>query len=185
MDWPVARLGDIAQFQNGRAFKPSEWSPAGLPIIRIENLTDPTAPFNRFEGPVDERHLVGDGDLLVSWSASLDAFIWNRGVGVLNQHIFKVNEDRLLLDRSYFFHALRYSMTAIRAQVHGATMQHITKPAFEAVTIPLPPLDEQRRIAAQLRNQLARRDSLGGDLSGSSRMRQTSTRMHRPRQSGI
>jgi len=153
--WPTARLGDIARFQNGRAFKPSEWSPAGLPIIRIENLTDPSAQFNRFEGLVDERHLVRDGDLLVSWSASLDAFIWNRGVGVLNQHIFKVAEDARLLDRSYFFHALRYSMTAIRGQVHGATMQHITKPAFEAVTIPLPPLDEQRPIAARLREQLA------------------------------
>lgn len=154
-DWPVARLGEIAQFQNGRAFKPSEWSPVGLPIIRIENLTDPSAQFNRFEGEVDERHLVRDGDLLVSWSASLDAFIWNRDVGVLNQHIFKITEDKRLLDRSYFFYALRHAMTAIRAQVHGATMQHITKPAFEAVTIPLPPLEEQRRIAARLREQLA------------------------------
>lgn len=163
--WPVARLGDIAQFQNGRAFKPSEWSAVGLPIIRIENLTDPSAQFNRFEGLVDERHLVRDGDLLVSWSASLDAFIWNRGVGVLNQHIFKVAEDANLLDRSFFFHALRYSMTAIRAQVHGATMQHITKPAFKAVTIPLPPLDEQRRIAGRLREQLVLRDPLAGRLS--------------------
>ena len=160
--WPVARLGDIAQFQNGRAFKPSEWSAVGLPIIRIENLTDPSAQFNRFEGLVDERHLVREGDLLVSWSASLGAFIWNRGAGVLNQHIFKVAEDVSLLDRSFFFHALRYSMTAIRARVHGATMQHITKPAFKAVTIPLPPLDEQRRIAARLRDQLALRDSLAG-----------------------
>jgi len=156
--WPTARLGDIARFQNGRAFKPSEWSPVGLPIIRIENLTDHSAQFNRFEGLVDERHLVRDGDLLVSWSASLDAFIWNRGLAVLNQHIFKVNEDERLLDRSYFFHVLRHAMTAIRGQVHGATMQHITKPAFEAVTIPLPPLDEQRRIAARLREQLAEVD---------------------------
>jgi type I restriction enzyme S subunit len=159
--WPVARLGDIARFQNGRAFKPSEWSAVGLPIIRIENLTDASAQFHWFEGLVDERHLVRDGDLLVSWSASLDAFIWNRGLGVLNQHIFKVAEDASLLDRSYFFHALRHSMTAIRAQVHGATMQHITKPAFEAVTIPLPPLDEQRRIAARLHDQLATADSVG------------------------
>ena len=163
--WPTARLGDSARFQNGRAFKPSEWSPVGLPIIRIENLTDPSAQFNRFEGLVDERHLVRDGDLLVSWSASLDAFIWNRGLAVLNQHIFKVNEDERLLDRSYFFHVLRHAMTAIRAQVHGATMQHITKPAFEAVTIPLPPLDEQRQIAARLREQLVLRDPLAGRLS--------------------
>src|SRR5450759_3204200 len=51
-------------------------------------------------------------------------------------------------------------MTAIRAQVHGATMQPITKPAFEAVTIPLPPLDEQRQIAARLRDQLSGTDAV-------------------------
>lgn len=38
------RLGDIASFINGRAFKPSEWSKKGLPIIRIQNLNDLNAP---------------------------------------------------------------------------------------------------------------------------------------------
>ncbi len=68
-------LGEVAEFINGRAFKPSDWSEAGVPIIRIQNLTNPTAPANFFGGMFDERHAVKDGELLVSWSASLDVFV--------------------------------------------------------------------------------------------------------------
>jgi type I restriction enzyme S subunit len=137
------------------AFKPHEWENFGLPIIRIQNLNSSTADFNYYSGEVDERYIVEDGDLLISWSASLDAFIWNRGKAILNQHIFKVKENNDLVTREYLFFAIREAMEEIREKVHGATMQHITRPEFEAIQIPLPPLDEQRRIAAILREQLA------------------------------
>src|SRR5207237_78055 len=113
------------------------------------------APFNRFAGAVESHHLVQDGDLLVSWSATLDAFIWNRGRAVLNQHIFNVRENPELIDRTYLFLALRSAMREIRLQVHGATMKHITKPEFEATRISLPSLPEQRDIARTVAVQLS------------------------------
>jgi type I restriction enzyme S subunit len=153
--WRSATLGEIGEYLNGRAFKPEDWAHEGLPIIRIQNLTSSGAHFNRFAGAVDPKHLVSDGDLLISWSASLDAFIWNRGPAVLNQHIFKVQENPRVVDRLFLYFAVREAMTEIRDQVHGATMQHITKPEFEAIKIPLPPLAEQKRIAGLLAEQMA------------------------------
>jgi len=153
--WRWAKLGEIASYINGRAFKPDEWSSTGLPIIRIQNLNDSLAPFNYFEGKADPSHLVIKGDLLVSWSASLDAFIWSKADAVLNQHIFKVIEDQSVIDKNYLYFALREVMTEIRKQTHGATMKHITKPEFESIEIPLPSLAEQQRIAAILTDQLA------------------------------
>jgi hypothetical protein len=50
-------------------------------------LTDPTASANRFDGAYDKRHGVKDGDLLVSWSATLDVFVWDRGEAVLNGYL--------------------------------------------------------------------------------------------------
>jgi type I restriction enzyme S subunit len=152
--WRWVRLGEIADFINGRAFKPDEWSNTGLPIIRIQNLTSIGAPFNYFAGVVDQCHLVQDGDLLISWSATLDVFLWLRGPAVLNQHIFKVAEQAQLVRRDYLYFAVREDMEEIRAQVHGATMRHITKPEFESIKIPLPPLSEQKRIAAILNEQM-------------------------------
>jgi len=153
--WRWVRLGDVANYVNGRAFKPDEWATAGVPIIRIENLNSPEAPFNYLNGEPEPRHRVEDGDLLISWSASLDAYIWRRGPAVLNQHIFRVLEHSDLVTRGYLYWVARNAMSEIRAQVHGATMRHITKPEFEAIQIPLPPLEEQKRIAAILEEQMA------------------------------
>jgi type I restriction enzyme S subunit len=150
MRWPLKPLGDVAQFVNGRAFKPSDWSSKGVPIIRIQNLTDATAPANRFEGRVDERHQIRDGDLLVSWSATLDVFVWNRGNAVLNQHIFRVIPDSSQVSRTYLFYALKSVMDELRSKTHGSTMKHITKGPFERTKIAVPSLAEQVRIVKLL-----------------------------------
>ncbi len=154
-NWQHVTLGEVAQYINGRAFKPEDWGTKGLPIVRIQNLNSPSAAFNYYDGTVDEKHKIDTGDLLISWSASLGAFIWHGGPAVLNQHIFKVVGRTEIITQEYLYYAARVAMEQIRAQVHGATMQHITKPEFEAIGIPLPPLTEQKRIAALLTEQLA------------------------------
>lgn len=163
----VMALGEVGSYFNGKAFKPSDWSAEGLPIIRIVNLNDASAPFNYFLGEVRAEQLVDDGDLLVSWSASLDAYIWQGGPAVLNQHIFKVYEQPDVVDRTYLWYALRSVMRGVRAQVHGATMQHITKPEFEAISIPVPQMDVQRRIAAELTERLGAVDRMRAEIDAS------------------
>jgi len=128
--WPTKSLGEVAEFINGRAFKPSDWSPRGVPIIRIQNLTDPTASANHFEGAFDSRHAVKDGDLLISWSATLDVFFWNRGNAVLNQHIFRAIPDTSKVFKTYLFYALKSVMDELRSKTHGATMKHSVLQGF-------------------------------------------------------
>jgi type I restriction enzyme, S subunit len=152
--WRWLELGEVARYINGRAFKPTEWATSGVPIVRIENLTSATAPFNHFQGVIGENHIVTTGDLLVSWSASLDAYLWERGPAVLNQHIFKVIERKDIVTREYLFFAIRAAMGELRSAIHGGTMQHITRPKFEATAIPVPAVAEQRRIVAALRERL-------------------------------
>ncbi len=103
--WVSATLGDVADFLNGAAFKPEDWHDVGRPIIRIQNLTDHTKPINRTTRQLDSRYLVSPGDLLVSWSATLDAFIWDREESWLNQHIFKVIPYEGI-DKTYLFYLL-------------------------------------------------------------------------------
>ncbi len=148
--WMSTSLGSIASFVNGWHFRPEDWSFEGTPIVRIQNLTDPLAAFNRFAGSVEDRYRIKSGDLLVSWSASLDVHVWRGGEAVLNQHIFHVSEDPRLVDRRFLYFALKKAMTTIRERVHGTTMQHITKSPFLSTHVPLPPLPEQREIAEVL-----------------------------------
>jgi len=153
--WCPYHLGELATYWNGRAFKPEEWANKGRPIIRIENLNSPNALYNFYEGNVRSENEVVDGDLLVSWSASLDAYWWDRGHAVLNQHIFKVEENKEIVRRRFLYYLLRNAMSKIRERVHGATMQHITKPEFEKIEVPVPPLKEQDRINGILDVKLA------------------------------
>jgi type I restriction enzyme S subunit len=147
-----ATIGELCELVNGRAFKPTEWATSGLPIIRIQNLNDDTKEFNYFEGDYSKKHEVNDGDLLFSWSGtpgtSFGAFFWNRGRGVLNQHIFNVLIDKKRVEKRYFRYAINSRLNEIISHAHGGVgLQHITKGKLESVEIPLPPLSEQKRIA--------------------------------------
>jgi type I restriction enzyme S subunit len=150
--WAMAPLGTLGNFINGRGFKKSEWSDKGLPIIRIQNLTGSGESFNRYSGPLEEKHRVNPGDLLVSWSATLDAYIWNGPTSALNQHIYKVEP---FIDKLYLFYCIKAYLARLVEQIHGTGMQHITKGRFMNTMVPVAPLPEQRRIVAQVEALLA------------------------------
>ena len=89
--WAWCRIVDTGDYINGLALRPTDWSNSGRPIIRIQNLSGRNAEFNRTKVDVDPSVIVNAGDILVSWSATLDAYIWQGEQGVLNQHIFRVS----------------------------------------------------------------------------------------------
>jgi type I restriction enzyme S subunit len=143
-------LGAIAQFINGAAFKPEDWGDEGQKIIRIQNLTDSSKPYNKTLRVVDQKLVVKNGDLLVSWSATLGVFEWAQEDALLNQHIFRVLPDTSKVDKKYLKYALKNAIVEMDKHLHGATMKHINRSEFLATKIPLPPLAEQKRIAAIL-----------------------------------
>lgn len=150
--WAWATLGDLGRYHNGRGFKKSEWRDTGRPIIRIQNLTDPSKPFNYFDGEADPRNEVRDGDILVSWAATLDAFRWSGPDAVLNQHIFKVESA---ISPDFHYYLLKAVLSNLRAQAHGSGMVHITRGRFLSTPVRLPPRAEQDRIVLAL-NELLR-----------------------------
>ena len=150
MNHPQVPLGEVADFVNGAAFKPEDWGVDGLPIIRIQNLTDSGKPFNYTERVVPDKLVVNPGDLLVSWSATLGVFQWNGPKGLLNQHIFRVLPNDEVVDKNYLKHTLGQAINDMERHLHGATMKHVNRAEFLGTRIPLPPLEEQRRIAAIL-----------------------------------
>ena len=138
-------LGETAKFINGAAFKPSDWEENGLPIIRIQNLTGTGERFNYTTRKVKPDLVVEPGDLLVSWSATLDVYRWNGPRGLLNQHIFKVLPSPNV-DPDYLFYALKSALSELSAKTHGSTMKHVVRGDFESTRVLMPEPHEQRRI---------------------------------------
>lgn len=159
--WTTARVGDVATYVNGLAFKPRDWTEDGTPIIRIQNLTDPTKEYNKTTRTVPDSLVVRSGDILVSWSATLDAFFWKGPDAVLNQHIFRVIPRYEVVHKRYLFWALKQVIQEMWASehTHGSTMRHINRGPFLAHPFPLAPLAEQDRIVAEIEKQFTRLDA--------------------------
>lgn len=146
-NWGLKRLGDLANYYNGMAFKPSDWKDTGLPIIRIEQINNPLGDCDYYDGPVPEINKVRNGDLLFAWSATLTTTIWKWGDAVLNQHIFKV-EPKNETNKFYLHYLLNYVIEELSSQSHGSTMKHIKRSDLMPYKVPIPnEYKEQQKIA--------------------------------------
>jgi type I restriction enzyme S subunit len=175
--WEFVRLGAALDMINGRAFKPTDWISHGLPIVRIQNLNDPDAPFNYCDpSTVDRRHLIHDGEFLISWSGtpgtSFGAFIWNRGNAALNQHIFRCIQIGKAFSLEFLRLAINSQLDILIGKAQGGVgLQHVTKGTLESLLLPVPPPVEQHRIVEKVAEMMALCDRLE-----SSRARREGTR---------
>ena len=140
-------LGEVGTYINGYAFKPSDWGTRGLPIIRIQNLTNQNTVPNYFDGPYNPKFEVNKGDILIAWSGSLGIHIWQKNRALLNQHIFRVEFNKCDIDKMYFYYAVKHNIHKMLHLTHGATMRHIIKSDFEQIVIPYPSLEVQANIS--------------------------------------
>ena len=140
-------LGEVGTYINGYAFKPSDWGTRGLPIIRIQNLTNQNIVPNYFDGPYNPKFEVNKGDILIAWSGSLGIHIWQKNRALLNQHIFRVEFNKCDIDKMYFYYAVKHNIHKMLHLTHGATMKHIIKSDFEQIVIPYPSLEVQANIS--------------------------------------
>ncbi|WP_445467909.1 restriction endonuclease subunit S [Faunimonas sp. B44] len=131
--WEHKPFSAIADFVNGYAFKPSDWGEIGDPIIKIRELkAGVKSDTPRYARNLPEKFRIRDGDLLFSWSADLEAYLWQEGDAWLNQHLFHV-QPRDGLPTSYVFLTLRTQMGQFRVRSAGTTMRHIKRSALDEV----------------------------------------------------
>lgn len=137
--WRVVPFLELADYLNGFAFKPAHWGDVGLPIVKIKELKEGvTASTPRYDGDdISPKYRIDSGDLLFSWSAHLDAYLWSGGRALLNQHLFKVKPFSGVA-KSWLFLTLREDMDEFRSRSQGTTMKHIKRAALREVSAVVP-----------------------------------------------
>ena len=166
--WEVSKLKYLGRYVNGYPFKPDDWGDKGKSIIRIQDLTGSNDSPNYYDGNIDAKYHIKNGDILVSWAATLDAFIWNKGDGLLNQHIFKAIPQEEKITSYFFFWMIKEAMQNMNNDnKHGIFMQHVTLDVFNNFSVPLPPLSEQKRIATYLFQKISEADIMLDDTLSS------------------
>lgn len=160
--WRYARIEEVAQLINGRAYKKDEWRDEGTPVLRIQNLNGGDSfYFSDLELP-DHNYCEKD-DLLFAWSASFGPYIWGGGRSIFHYHIWKVLTSPAV-ERSFMFLLLKAMTEAVRSASHGLAMLHMTKGAMEGLVVPVPPIDEQHRIVRRVQEMMALCDELEQQL---------------------
>ena len=140
--WECGSLLDIATFTNGLAcqkHRPSNIDHS-LPIIKIREMrTGTDNDSERVSSEIPESVKVYNGDILFSWSASLEVMLWAGGNGGLNQHIFKVTSANEFPKSFYFYQVLNYvSVFKQMAEARKTTMGHITQEHLMQSVIAIP-----------------------------------------------
>jgi type I restriction enzyme S subunit len=146
-------LFDLAEWENGLAFKDIDFGPVGWPVVKIAEVKNGiTAETKRTTGTYDLRVRLGDGDLLFCWSgqpeSSIGTYRWFRGEAWLNQHIFKVT-PKSLVTFDFLHCLLRYlqpNFIELARNKQTTGLGHVTKADLRELLVQVPLLDEQRRI---------------------------------------
>jgi len=127
--WRVLALDEVATYLNGLAlqkFPPSH--DAWLPVIKIAQLRKgDTIGADKAGRNIKPEYIVHDGDILFSWSGSLEVVVWCGGEGALNQHLFKVNSKHF--PKWFCLHWTRQHLEHFRqiAASKATTMGHIQR----------------------------------------------------------
>ena len=127
--WDKGNLYDIANFINGLAcqkFRPID-DVHKLPVVKITEMHDGISDNTEWvRDDIDDSHIIDDGTILFSWSASLEVQIWNGGKAGLNQHIFKI-EPKVQSANYVYLQLASYVVNFVRmAEARKTTMGHIT-----------------------------------------------------------
>lgn len=144
--WKQTKLGKIASFVNGRAFKQKELMNRGLyPILRVGNFyTNNKWYYSNLNLSSDK--YANKGDLLYTWSASFGPHVWKGPKVIYHYHIWKINFDPAVISKAYLYEFLKLDKKEILANSNGSTMIHITKKNMENKMITVPDMNEQIKI---------------------------------------
>ena len=144
--WEWCRMQDVITFVNGRAYKKEELLSKGkYQVLRVGNFfTNNQWYYSDLELPEDK--YCYNGDLLYAWSASFGPQIWTGDKTIFHYHIWNVKFDTRVLFREYLFYFFLFDKTQVKTSTTGSTMIHVSMENMKPRLIPIPPIDEQKRI---------------------------------------
>lgn len=150
MSWPRVKLDKLVTILSGYAFKSANFNDSqGLPLVRIRDVVRGRSE-TYFDGDYSEDFVINDGDLLIGMDGDFNREKWRGGKALLNQRVCKITADGVKLHQQYLYHFLPDALLRIHAATPSVTVKHLSVKKIRDIEIPLPPLTEQKRIAAIL-----------------------------------
>ena len=151
--WCVEPLDQVADFLNGLALQkyPPIDNQESLPVIKIREMkSGVTASTDRASLDIPSQYIIDNGDVLFSWSGSLEIVVWCFGKGALNQHLFKVSSKKY--PKWFYYLWTLEHLTHFRAiaKSKATTMGHIQRKHLSEAFCLVPPESQLSTINATI-----------------------------------
>jgi len=164
--WVLGEVQDLVKIRNGYAFKSEDFNvEKGVPVIRQTNLSTDTVNFDKPKFlPEDflENHSgykIEKGDVLIGLSGSIGSLstyredfpaLQNQRTGLLVEN---VEGSKKYVE--YFLLSIKRQLNEV---AKGVAVQNISSKQIERWPIPIAPLEQQKRIVAEIEKQFSRLD---------------------------
>jgi len=139
VEWEPTKLGNLAVFLSGYAFKNHELSEQGWRVVRISNLHKHDFPYWHYDGKVKPSWVIRDGDILFSWAgvaSSIDCIRYSGPDALMNQHIYNLKFTSEYL-KTYIYYFLQSYLPILRTEIEGGAGQlHLTKTKIQSIVVP-------------------------------------------------
>ncbi|MGE0079305.1 MAG: restriction endonuclease subunit S [Bacteroidales bacterium] len=157
--WKKEALDEKISFLNGLALQkfPPKSEVEYLPVIKIRELKQGVSESSdKASTEIDIKYIIEDGDILFSWSGSLEVVMWCNGKGALNQHLFKVSSDNY--PKWFYYYWVKEYLAIFQATAadKATTMGHIQRRHLTESLINIPDKDTLKNANAILEPILER-----------------------------
>ena len=150
----MVKLEDVCIPQYGYPFDSNLFNDSnGYPLIRIRNIKQ-GATDTKYAGKYDDSYIVDNGDLLVGMDGEFNVSLWQGGKALLNQRVCKLTGFKGVI-KDYVFAVIQDPLKKIEAVKYAVTVKHLSSKDINDLEIPLPPLETQREIVAEIEAERA------------------------------
>ncbi len=158
--WEWKKLGDICDSVQGiQLVKKEQISELKNGYIRYLYISDFSSDKNIIY--VQDKYpnkIVNENEYVIVNTGATAGRIFNGKKGVLSNNLFKITNFRNIIDKYFYFYYLNLYQNIIINELKQSTQPHLGHKAFNGYNIPLPPLEEQKRIVTKLDNLFAKID---------------------------
>ncbi len=149
-NWEYKKLTDVCSIQYGYPFESGNFTNEanGMPLIRIRDVKDGQTE-TYYEGPYPAEYIVHKGEYLIGMDGEFNIAPWKSDDALLNQRVCKITAKEGVFV-GFLYRFLIKELKRIEDETPFVTVKHLSAKRLNQVTLPVPPLEEQSRIVAEL-----------------------------------
>lgn len=167
--WPIVPLAslclnpkaDIVDGPFGSNLKRDDYIPSGIPVLKIQNIKESGVVLKKMDYVTPKkfaelsRHSFRRGDIVITKLGDplgIAAVVEQIDEGLIVADLVRIRVDESRVNTRYLAYVINSTVvrTWLNDQQKGTTRPRVSLLLVRAIPVPLPPLDEQKRIVAKL-----------------------------------